>query len=180
MNDGKKIMDSTEVGIVSDDQLADALQHLGVIFLFGHSGEEGALHDQPVLLLASLAASQDARLRLALIPLFVAHPEFSPYVQKAVNGLGENARITLKCYYSAAVYMQKVYHSRLQSLIGLKDPLPDHFSREFGLPDTGDAREQLHRLAQRHEALSGDRLNWLGTYEHAVQVWLRGLEIQNT
>jgi len=29
-------------------------------------------------------------------------------------------------------------------------------------------------LAQRHQELSGTQVNWLGTYQHAVQVWIKG------
>jgi hypothetical protein len=43
-----------------------------------------------------------------------------------------------------------------------------NFLADMGIPPRG--------LAKRHEELSGARVNWLGTYQHAAQVWLKGLE----
>jgi hypothetical protein len=52
-------------------QLVAALDSLGVPFLRGASGSAVTL--EPVALLAALVASNEARLRLALIPLLLAH-----------------------------------------------------------------------------------------------------------
>jgi hypothetical protein len=44
------------------------------------------------------------------------------------------------------------------------------------LHPTPDPEENLRALAKRHKELSGRRVNWLGTYQHAEQVWQKGLE----
>jgi hypothetical protein len=44
-------------------------------------------------------------LRLALIPLFLQHPEFSAYARQAVQLLPPPAIITLQCYYTAAHFL---------------------------------------------------------------------------
>jgi hypothetical protein len=69
----------------------------------------------------------------------------------------------------AAVWLRQKYHPE-------KEPLPDYFSGELGLQPTSDSDENLRQLAKRHAALSGIQINWLGTYQHAAQVWLKGLE----
>ena len=60
---------------VPAEELADALQVLGVRFLIG--GKDGPTRLSPDRLIASLAGSDEARLRLALIPLFLEHPDFT-------------------------------------------------------------------------------------------------------
>jgi hypothetical protein len=149
-------------------QLSRALSSLGVNFVLGSDGRQTALPKQPVRLLAALAQSNEARLRLSLIALFLQHPEFSAHVHAAAAQVPPPARLTLQCYYSAAVWL-----GQEQQII-----LPDLFSDELGLTPTDQPAENLRQLASRQAALSGVKLNWLGTYQHAAQVWLKGLEFQ--
>jgi hypothetical protein len=151
-----------------NDQLTNALRALGVNFILGGQSKDSFLHKQPARLIASLAESEEARLRLSLIPLFLEHPEFSAHVQTVAQKLEPSARLTLQCYYSAAIWLAKKYQPQ--------KPLPDHFSKELHLHRTSDTDENLRALAQRHSELSGRRVNWLGTYQHAAQVWQKGLE----
>ena len=46
----------------------------------------------------------------------------------------------------------------------------------MNLDPTADLEENLWALAKRHKELSGRRVNWLGTYQHAKRVWQKGLE----
>src|SRR5512133_511419 len=123
------------------DQLTNALQALGIRFLMGGNPENSSLHKQPERLIAALAKSREARLRLSLIPLFLEHPEFSVHVRAAAGKLSPSARLTLQCYYSAAVWLRRKYQPR-------KRPLPDHFSRELKVPRTKDPEENLRGLAK--------------------------------
>jgi hypothetical protein len=153
------------------DQLANALHILGVEFIMG--GNEGGVnpYSKPARLIAALAQSNEARLRLSLIPLFLEHPEFARRVRAVAKKLDPPARLTLQCYYSAAVWLAKKYQ--------LKISLPDHFSKDLNLTPTDDPDENLRTLAKRHKELSGSLTNWLGTYQHAAQVWWKGLEFKN-
>ncbi|MBU4225348.1 MAG: hypothetical protein KKC71_05960 [Chloroflexi bacterium] len=38
------------------------------------------------------------------------------------------------------------------------------------------AHRHIHAQVARHQELSGMRINWLGTYEHAAKRWLSHLE----
>ena len=124
----------------------------------------------------ALAQSSEARLRLSLIPLFLKHPEYAVRVRAVAKKLDPAARLTLQCYYSAAVWFQQKYQARLNELIGEKISLPDTFSDELGMDASADPDKNLALLAQRHQILSGMHINWLGTYQHAAQVWKKGLE----
>ena len=109
------------------------------------------------------------RLRLSLIPLFLERPEFSVHVRAVARKLDPPARLTLQCYYSAAVWLAQKYQPD-------EARLPDHFSKVLHLNPTTDPDENLRALAKRHRELSGTWVNWLGTYQHAAQVWQKGLE----
>lgn len=151
------------------NQLANALRALGVNFILGGSGADDSLHRQPARLIAALAQSEEARLRLSLIPLFLERPEYEEFACAVARKLDPEARLTLQCYYSAAVWFQRKYQPG-----GI--PLPDYFSGDLGLEPVEDPDENLHALAQRHKELSGSFTNWLATYQHAAHVWRKGLK----
>ena len=151
------------------DQLVNALQALGVNFLMGAKGTGESLHTKPARLIAELAQSDEARLRLSLIPLFLEHPEYALRVRGVAKKLDPSARLTLQCYYSAAIWLAKKHQPDNLSL-------PDHFSKDLNITPVDDPDENLRTLAKRHKELSGSFTNWLGTYQHAEQVWQKGLE----
>lgn len=154
---------------ITADQLASALNVLGVRFIMGGQSKDEMLAEQPAHLLAALAQSSEARLRLALIPLFLEHPEFALQAQVAADLLEPAARLTLQCYYTAALCLQQIFSSQSK-------PLPDLFSGELNLKLGDDPEENLRALAKRHRELSGAQVNWLGTYRHAAQIWRKSLE----
>lgn len=91
------------------DQLAHALRVLDVNFIMGGKDADASLHTQPARLIAALAQSDEARLQLSLIPLFLEHPEYASYVRSAAQKIDPSARLTLQCHYTAAVWLAKKY-----------------------------------------------------------------------
>jgi hypothetical protein len=150
------------------EQLASALHILGVNFIRGGKGTDESLHNHPSHLIAALAQSDEARLRLSLIPLFLEHPEYASRVRAVAKKLDASAQLTLECYYSAAVWLVKKYQLNIS--------LPDHFSKDLNLIPIDDPDENLRTLAKRHAELSGSYVKWLATYQHAEQVWRKGFE----
>lgn len=159
------------VASATGDQLVNALHALEVNFLMGGSGMDDSLSKHPPRLIAELAQSGEARLRLSLIPLFLEHPEFASHVHAVAGSLDPQARLTLQCYYSAAVWLAKKHPLHSASL-------PDHFSKELDMTPVKDASENLRMLAKRHKERSGSYVNWLGTYQHAERVWQKGIEFR--
>jgi hypothetical protein len=153
------------------EQLANALHILGVNFIRGGKGVDESLHTHPSRLIAALAQSDEARLRLSLIPLFLEHPEYASRVRTVAKKIVPSAQLTLKCYYSAAVWLAKKYQLNIS--------LPDHFAKDLNLTPIDDPDENLRALANRHAELSGSYVNWLATYQHAEQVWRKGFERRN-
>ena len=158
---------------IPGEDLADALQTLGVRFLLGGRGRSPGL--TPPRLISALAQSEEARLRLALIPLFLQHPDLARYARRVADRLPEPARFSLQCYYTAAMLLQKLNHAQIVEHLGEQVALPDLFSQDLALPEAGEPGLRLEELARRHQALSGITANWLGAYQHAARTWLLGL-----
>lgn len=131
-------------------------------------GDDQSLHKHPADLIAALAESDEARLRLSLIPLFLEHPEYETRVRAVAKKLDTSAKLTLQCYYSAAVWISKKHQLNIS--------LPDHFSKDLHLQIAEDPETNLRALANRHAELSGSYVNWLATYQHAEQIWRKGFE----
>ena len=158
---------------VPGEDLAAALQSLGVRFLLGGGERSSAL--TPIILISGLARSEEARLRLSLIPLFLERPDFAPYTRRAADELLDPPRLTLQCYYTAAMLIQKLHRAQIVERLGEQAILPDLFSKDLAISEVGESGARLKELARRHQALSGVTANWLGTYRHAVETWLKGL-----
>lgn len=161
---------------IAATDLAHALDVLDVPFIAGGSDLTTQQMPQPGVLLASLAASNEARLRLAVIPLLLCHPEFTLHVRAALRQMTPPVQTGFKCYYTAAVLLQQKYRERLNALMGDAETLPDLFSVELGVPGCSNPDDGLSALADRHKTLTGRLINWQGTYEHGAQRLLRTLE----
>ncbi|MBI5946100.1 MAG: hypothetical protein HY864_17200 [Chloroflexi bacterium] len=151
-----------------EDQLVSELWARDVRFILG-SKPARPPKLSPARLIAALAESQEARLQLSLIPLFLCHPEFSVHANSVEKTIDTASRLILKCFYSAAVWLEQKYLSQ--------NKLPDLFSKELGLFPTTNPEENLRALAKRQQELSGSHINWLGTYQHAADIWLKELEL---
>ena len=179
MSDTHAIESLAQIEPLTNDELVDKLNALGVYFL--HGGDEVRPENDteidPKLLLTGLTTSNEARMRLALIPLLLQRPDYAESVTLVLPHLSEEASITIRCYYTAAVFLQKEYYARLEKLVSHGQELPDLFSQELGLSvDDYDPQKTLKGLANCHAKLSGLAINWLGTYHHAVQQYLRFVE----
>lgn len=171
-------MVNSQNAMTDDDQLVSELWAWDVRFLMGRPLTPKPTLD-PAHLIASLAQSRDARVRLSLIPLFLRHPEFAPEAEKADKSIpSQSGRIVLRFYYTAAVILQRKYSERLRQVFSRQVQLPDLFSNKLDVSLSKNPDEDLRELAKRHQALSGQTINWLGTYEHAAEVWLKQMEVQ--
>lgn len=159
----------------SEEELIGALAALDVFFLQGR--ETAGSIDLPLhQLIANLAESNEARIRLALIPLFLRHPDLAKNVDRIAPHLSDSAKLLLVCYYSAAYALQRKYKNQLQKLFGDQESLPDLFSNLLGISNFQSPDVNLRELAICQARLSGRDINWLGTYEHGAQRFLIHLE----
>ena len=165
--------------MVSEDQLVAELWARDVQFLRGRTSLPSITLLSDAELIASLAESSDPRLCFSLIPLFLRHPEYSAWVRDGNKLLtAKSSQITLQFYYTAAVFLQKKYFQRIQNITGNQELLQDLFSEELGFTPDAEPSRALAQLAEQHHLSTGQFVNWLGTYKHAADVWLRQMELQ--
>lgn len=167
---------SVENLAITDDLLVSELWAWDVPFLLGEQSSSVPRLD-PATLIQSLAMSSDARVRMALIPLFLRHPEFFREARKADQALSsQSSQLFLRFYYTAAHLLQQKYRERLLRLYGKQERLPDLFAGKLGITVSRDTDEVLAELAKRHQILSGQHINWLETYEHSAERLVKYVE----
>lgn len=165
-----------ESNLYTNAELASLLHALDLPFVWGDPEQASPVPDDVTHLLIALTCSDDARLRLALIPLFLRHPHFAMHAQNAAAQLSSQSLVVLHCYYTAAYFLQQVHQTRLLALFGSFPPLPDLFSAELNLPKNPTPEEGLRRLAKAQQICSHRAVNWLGTYHHGADQFLRYCE----
>jgi hypothetical protein len=167
-------------GAVEDrDSLIAALRSMGVDYLTGGAdGPAAALSEKA--LISRLASHPEARLRQALIALFLLHPELSRFVADLSARLPKDAGRELRAHYMAAVYLQQMWSIRLRRYIGDPRELEDYFSQSLNLPKPrdGHGRFGLHALAEWHKAASPVRANHLAEYEGTAKRLMESLSLR--
>lgn len=162
---------------LTDDQLVSELWARDVRFLMGEQ-----LTPEPVLdpahLIAALAQSEDARVRMALIPLFLRHPEFAGDMDGAEKLISSEKDLQyLRFYYTAAVLLQEQYWQRIKRFMPDSSRLTNSFSDKLRVLLHKIPGVALKELAEHHKLASGQKINWLGTYHHGADVWLKVMEL---
>jgi hypothetical protein len=163
-------------------QLVTELNALGVRFITGGDATAKDAALQPATLMVGLVQQPEARLRMALIPLLLAHPDYAQQTLETLNQLDGPARMTFKFYYTAAMLLQQLHQEQLDALQGPRACLPDLFSVELGLhvEKSISPQSQLKSLGLRHQDLSGRKINWFGTYLHAADRFIKRLAKEAT
>lgn len=165
----------SEIERSGEDQIARELHRPGIRHLsWDRDTAPGSF--TKTSLLVDLASNPDARLRNALVPLFLLRPDYADAVVPAANELAGLSRAHLVCTYSAAVAFQNVHRLRL---VGSSDSplwLPDYFSDELDLSAAQSPDSRLAAIGDCHARLSGEEIDWCGTYRHAVEACLRFAE----
>lgn len=144
-----RVDELTSIETPTDDHLGADLARLGVLFLRTRAAQEATPPLTPAALLAGLASSADARVRLALIPLLLVRPDYAAFLPDALPGLSAAAQVVLRCYATAAMILQARYATRLYALFGAQPRLRDWFSAELDPSLSGSPDEQLARLVAR-------------------------------
>jgi hypothetical protein len=132
----------------------------------------------PPDLIVALAQHSEPRLHEALIPLFLRHPEFAVYVPDLVDQLPPDASQMLSHLYTAAVYLQRLWRSKLEMYLGPHSLLPDYFGEsEWQLPppDEHFGEAGLRVLAEKLRSETG--INWLSAYESSMSLYLYQLRL---
>jgi len=159
------------------DQLIAELHRLGIRHLATMTPPSDDVPLTPLRMLTSMAACPDARVRSALVPLFLWRPDLAACVREAAAITTGQARAMVMCGYSAAVALEHQLAGALEHIRPADaPPLHDVFDQDLGLVAAMSPIVRLEEVARRHAQLSGRDINWRGTYEHAVASALRAAE----
>lgn len=157
---------------VPDAALVGELTALGIHFLTDGDGRTRTCLP-PAVLLANLAASNNARVQSAIIPLLLVCPDYAREAVAVAQQLEGRTKVLFCCLYTAAVYLQDEHGPALRATGLQTAALPNHFAAELDLPPTLTGSQALRKLALRQRQLLQDASNWLGAYEHACARLLR-------
>ncbi|MCS7059893.1 MAG: hypothetical protein RMN25_01900 [Anaerolineae bacterium] len=135
-------------------------------------GDERELSDEA--LIAGLAQSGNARLRFALAALFLAHPELAECAAQVEPALPTAARRVLRRQYLAAMYLQRMWRTRLRAHFGDQPAIaPRYLSAEES--PTGAALpppDAMHGKLGLHHLCEDSPFNDWSSYEQVVELLL--------
>jgi hypothetical protein len=162
------------LGPDQDEALVAELHRLGVQHLIRLQPDTMYPPLPPAELIAGLANHRLARLRAALILLFLRQPSLSGTAKLVLPSLVGQAAFTLRLYYQAAAYLRPELEADLRRASDDLAALPDLFSAELGLPAVGSvpADRGLQALGETHTRLSGRAYNWSGSYRQHIPLFL--------
>ncbi|MYC93840.1 MAG: hypothetical protein F4X14_02620 [Caldilineaceae bacterium SB0661_bin_32] len=116
------------------ESLVAALRDRGISYLAPSDAVAREAPESDAKLLCALLHQEDSRMRLAIVPLLLRHPEISASVPDLAVRLDKAALLELQTLYMAAVYLQRNWRSRLSIYLDEVTLLPDLFSQQMGLP----------------------------------------------
>jgi hypothetical protein len=160
--------------ISHEDQLVTELHQLGVTYLSNRVSEVSSPPRSPEQTLTDTIRQPSARVRTSVIALLLLHPSYAEAIPSSLDQLNEGHRLTLKIFYTAAVFLQRAYHKELLPLLA-KDWLwlPDLFGQELGVSPDLSPQDGIQRLGIRHQELTHSFTNWAGTYINVVHHLIR-------
>jgi hypothetical protein len=151
-----------------DDALLRELWRRGVRYLSGARDAPDDGREMPLPELVSrLSVHSHPRLRHALIALFLLHPEYAESIPSLVADGNPEQRDTLRVLYMAAVYLQRLWRTRLTRCLGKQPDLPDLFSHQLSLPPAEErhGKTGLYALADLHARQARFPFNYLASYQ---------------
>ena len=158
-----------------EERLVTELELLGIRYLSRRTREQASRIRPADALLADLVRQPSARVRNAVIAVFLSHPGYAKAVPAALERLPPDQRQILRLYYTAAALLQQKHAARLVPYVGGRR-LPDLFAAELDLPLAASTSERLAALGRRHRQEARSAVNWVGTYENVVRCLLRSWE----
>lgn len=155
--------------VADEDQLVAELHQLGITYLSNRLITPPKSPRPLEQLLADTIKQPSSRVRTAVIALFLLHPDYAEFVLTALGLLNENQRQILKLFYTAAVYLQRLYQSDLIVIIGSEFIwLPDLFGEDMGISSTLSPQYAVQQLGIKHQEITNSLINWAGTYKNVV------------
>jgi hypothetical protein len=164
---------------VDEEATVAELELLGIRYLSRQTRDRAVSLRPPDALIADLVRQPSARVRGALIALFLAHPRYSAAVSDALERLSPSECWDLQVLYTAAMLLQQEHTEALRPhLTTAWLWLPDLYSKEIGVPTEGTPQQRLVTLGERHRSHTRKVVNWVGTFEKVIEQFLRSRKLE--
>ncbi len=162
------------------EALVAALRDHGISYLAPSDGGVDEALSSPVPLLTALLRQTDARLQLAIVPLFLRHPTLAESVPALAYRLDPSLSLDLQTLYMAAVYLQRHWQSRLGIYLEDMTLLPDLFSRQMNLPPPEErfGKTGLYELAESWQARSQYPFARLTALQQTLDLFIEQLKLE--
>ena len=162
------------------EALVAALRDHGISYLAPSDGDLDEALSSPVPLLTALLRQTDARLQLAIVPLFLRHPTLAESVPALASRLDPSLSLDLQTLYMAAVYLQRHWQSRLGIYLEDMALLPDLFSRQLNLPPPEErfGKTGLYELAESWQARSKYPFARLTALQQTLDLFIEQLKLE--
>jgi hypothetical protein len=157
--------------------LVEQLASLGVRTLRVREMTASYQAPDPTQLIRDLATHPEPRLREALIPLFLRHPEYASLVAPIVAALEPTDAERLRRLYTATVFLQRFWRTALGIYLGETPLLPDYFGALWGLPAADEyfGEAGLRALAALQKQETG--YEWFSAYQTIMDLFLKQLKL---
>jgi hypothetical protein len=131
-------------------------------------------------LIIALLEQPDSRLHLALVPLFIRRPDLAQIVPGLVSQLSAESALTLQTLYMAAVYLQRLWRTRLSYYLPDLTLLPDLYAGHLNLPPANErfGKAGLHALAEAWTARSPYPFNRLASLNRVIDLFFEQLKLE--
>lgn len=164
------------------ETLVAKLRERGVTYLAPSDAVATEIIASDDALLVALLEQPDSRLQLALIPLLIRHTDLAGCVLSLVNEIEDQLVIELQTLYMAAVYLQRLWKTRLGFYLDTATPLPDLFSQQLGLPPAEErfGKTGLYDLADAWKARSRYPFDRLAALNNTMDLFFEQLKLERS
>ena len=166
---------------IDRETLVAELRQLGVTYLAPSDAVASTKLPSNDALLAAILDQSDFRLKLALIPLFIRRPDLAQRVPPLVDRLDASLSLELQTLYTAAVYLQRLWKTRLEFYLTQTTFLPDLYSRTLGLPSPNErfGKTGLYELTDAWKGRSRYPFNRMASLSTVMELFFAQLKLEN-
>lgn len=163
------------------ETLVAELRRRGITFLAPSDARSPHTLSDPDLIVAVLE-QPDTRLHLALVTLFIRRPYLAQVVSDLVEIVPPSLALELQTLYMAAVYLQRLWATRLALYLGPLPTLPDLYSSSLKLPPADErfGKTGLHALAEAWAARSTYPFNRLASLNKFMDLFFEQLKLESS
>ena len=163
------------------ETLVAELRRRGITFLAPSDARSPQTLSDPDVIVAVLE-QPDTRLHLALITLFIRQPHLAQAVSELVEAMPAALALELQTLYMAAVYLQRLWATRLAFYLGPLPTLPDLYASSLNLPPADErfGKSGLHALAEAWTARSAYPFNRLASLNKFMDLFFEQLKQESS